>query len=369
MVERHGFPQVEFGTADEFLEAANSPDLWHPRKALPHIIRTLIVPHTRTHYDLVVDAFKPGDTVVTSCLGVGARIAHDKVDIPLVTLHLQPAVMWSEHAPPRLPGMFGPDWLRRLQFRVAEVIVDRMMAPPINELRRELDLPPVKNILHWWHSPRGSLCLFPDWFAAPQPDWPPAVLADFPLWDDRADESMDRDVLEFLDAGQPPLVFTPGSANRFGHRFFQESVAATQRLGGRAILLSRFGEQFPPGLPDFVLAKDYVPLKTLLPRCAALAHHGGVGTTAQAMLAGIPQLIMALAHDQYDNGARIERLGIGSWLPSRKYSARRVARMLAWALGEEVVQRAAERARSMRTDGLELAARALERQGQPFGVR
>ena len=67
------------------------------------------------------------------------------------------------------------------------------------------------------------------------------------------------------------------------------------------------------------------PFSQLLPRCAALVHHGGVGTTAQALAAGIPQLVMPMAHDQYDNGARVARLGAGATIARRGYRAKRVA--------------------------------------------
>ncbi len=109
------------------------------------------------------------------------------------------------------------------------------------------------------------------------------------------------------------LVFTPGSANLFGRSFFDAAVGACQQLGRRGILLTRFAEQLPPSLPSGVVHFDFVPLSLLLPRCAAFVNHGGIGSVSQAMAAGIPQLMMPLAHDQIDNAARIARLGVGSF--------------------------------------------------------
>ena len=65
-------------------------------------------------------------------------------------------------------------------------------------------------------------------------------------------------------------------------------------------------------LPAHVLWQPYVPLRAILPRCAALVHHGGIGTTAEALRAGVPQVIVPLAYDQFDNAARVTALQAGA---------------------------------------------------------
>ena len=124
----------------------------------------------------------------------------------------------------------------------------------------------------------------------------------------------------------PNCSMTPGSAMRHAQEFFAESVAACQRLGRRGLLLTRFAEQVPTDLPETIRHLEYVPFSRVLPRAAALVHHGGIGTTAQALAAGIPQLVMPLAHDQPDNAARLERLGVGRTIAPRRYRAARAAR-------------------------------------------
>jgi UDP:flavonoid glycosyltransferase YjiC (YdhE family) len=144
--------------------------------------------------------------------------------------------------------------------------------------------------------------------------------------------------------------------------FFRSAVDACQRLGRRALFLTRFAEQIPANLPSTIRHFSYVPLAPLLPRCAALVHHGGMGTAAQAMAAGVPQLIMALAHDQFDNGDRIKRLGIGDWLTPRWFSGRRVARMLSSLLESPSVRSACQAIaqRLVRRDGIERTVTAIE---------
>src|SRR6185436_13395214 len=95
-------------------------------------------------------------------------------------------------------------------------------------------------------------------------------------------------------------------------------------LGRRGILLTRHREQVPDNLPREVIHIDYAPFSQLLPRCAALVHHGGIGTSAQALASGVPQLVTPFTHDQPDNAARLKRLGGAEVLPSSRYRAHRI---------------------------------------------
>ena len=137
--------------------------------------------------------------------------------------------------------------------------------------------------------------------------------------------------------GAPPVAFTPGTGNRQAGRYFEAAAQATRRLGLRAIFLTPHREQLPAALPGPILWQEYVPLKTLLPHVAALAHHGGIGTTAEALRAGTPQLVVPLAHDQFDNAARVVALGAGASLHASRVSAGRMARALQRVVGREEV--------------------------------
>jgi UDP:flavonoid glycosyltransferase YjiC (YdhE family) len=171
--------------------------------------------------------------------------------------------------------------------------------------------------------------LFPPWFAAPQPDWPPKVtLTSFPLFDERGLTPLPPGVEEFLSSGDSPIIFTPGSANRQAQPFLAAAVSACRRLGRRGMLLTRFTHHLPARLPDTVRHFDYAPFSEVFPRAAAVVHHGGVGTTAQALAAGVPQLIMPMAHDQPDNAARLIRLGVGAAIKPHLFRGPAVAREL-----------------------------------------
>ncbi len=254
--------------------------------------------------------------------------------MPLASIELQPAVLRSGHEAPILPGMPLPRWLppalKHLAYWIGDrMLIDPVIAPTLNRIRADLELPPVHRILdQWWHSPQRIIGLYPAWFAPPQPDWPAQLaLTGFPLFDERGLTEAPAEVLKFLDQG-PPVVFTAGSAMRQGHDFFAEAAATCRLLGRPGLLVTRYPEQLPTPLPEGVRHCSYIPFSQLLPRSAALVHHGGIGTTAQALAAGIPQLIMPMSYDQPDNAARIQRLGVGRSLPRNRFRANAVAESL-----------------------------------------
>jgi len=180
----------------------------------------------------------------------------------------------------------------------------------------------------------ASLALFPPWFAPTMPDWPDGLHEGaFPLYDPSPDAPFDADLEAFLAAGDDdaplkPIVFTPGSGNRQAARYFERALAAVRRLGRRAIFLTPHRAQVPSRLPPEVLWHPYVPLRRLLPRVAALVHHGGIGTTAEALRAGVPQVVVPLAFDQFDNGVRVESLEAGKLLTGWRTRPRGLARAI-----------------------------------------
>jgi UDP:flavonoid glycosyltransferase YjiC (YdhE family) len=134
----------------------------------------------------------------------------------------------------------------------------------------------------------------------------------------------------FLAAGPPPLVFTLGSsAVGAAGRFYHESAAAAARLGARAVLLTGgFAANQPARVPDGVLVVDRAPHQLLFPRARAVVHQGGAGTTAQALRAGSPMLVVPHSHDQPDNAYRVARLGVARTLYPKRYTAAHAAREL-----------------------------------------
>jgi rhamnosyltransferase subunit B len=326
---KHGVKFVPLGTEAEHRHFADHPDLFDPRKSFSVFMNTVALPNIRRAYEQLKAHIEPNETVIVASLAVfAARLLQEKFNIPTVTVHLTPLAIKSAYAVPKVSGPRIPDWfprsLKQFYWWVADkVFIDPVICLELNALRKEIGLAPVDRVLtRWVHSPQRVICMFPEWYASPQPDWPPnTYLTGFPLFDEGDEDELPGKVVEFLRAGEAPVVFMPGSLMQHGSLFFEESLGACQALGRRGILLSRFAHQIPEHLPEGIRHFAYVPFGKLLPHTAALVHHGGIGTSAQAMRAGVPQLIHPMAHDQYDNAARLHALGVADWINPGDYRA------------------------------------------------
>jgi rhamnosyltransferase subunit B len=347
VAHRVGLELVPLGKMDQFKEALANPDLWHKRRGTAFVFH-IVLEGLRETYDAVAANYVPGQTVlVSSSLGFAGRIAQDKLGIPTATVHLSPSQFRSVIDPSKLPGSpiagWFPAWLQtRLWAGADKLVLDPMLAPKINALRKELGLQPVTGILKdFWNSPQRVIGLFPEWFAKPQADWPAqARTTGFPRFDESNACEVDPQLEQFLNDGDKPIVFTPGSAMHHGHAFFKASVNACQRLGRRGLLLTRHMEQVPADLPKSIAHFAYAPFSRVFPRAAALVHHGGIGTSAQALAAGCPQLVTPFAHDQFDNANRLVKLGVARSILAGKYNARSACRELGKLLADPATAKA-----------------------------
>jgi rhamnosyltransferase subunit B len=375
LIEGSGLGFLPLGTVADVESAIIDPDLWHPRKGFEVVARRVIVPALEATYRHI-EASADGSTVIAaSSIALGARIAQEKLGIPTASVHLQPIVIRSLIE----PGMFGtmhlsrsqPLWLKRALFRLIDwVAIDRVIERPLNEFRARLGLAPVHRALNGWiHSPECVIAFFPDWFAAPQPDWPPHThTVGFPLWDGGGAHATAPEALEFLSASTAPIVVTAGSAAATAQEFFREAVDAVSRIGARAMLVTNFREQLPRRLPRDVASFGYLPFSEVLPRAALMIYHGGIGTLAQTVSAGIPHLAVPRSHDQFDNGARIERLGLGRSLPESRFRAARAAREMSALLADTALGRRCSEY-SVRVNSRAALDRACELIEQTHGSR
>jgi rhamnosyltransferase subunit B len=327
-----GFRQTH--SAEEFDRVSKDPDLWHPRRGL-RVILSQIASALQLGYECINEVYEPGrTTLVGHSISFATRIFEEKHGAPAATVHLAPSIFRSDYQQPAIaPGIHlshAPRWLKRAFWSALDrLLLDPLIAPALNQFRGELGLPPVTRVMHvWMHSPRRVIGLFPDWFGPPQRDWPAALrLTGFPLYDESDQQKISTALQRFLDQGAPPIVFTPGSAHQAAGQFFRTAVDACARLDRRGLLLTRYPEQLPE-LPESVHHEPYAPLSLVLPRCAALVHHGGIGTSSQGLASGVPQLTMPMGFDQPDNATRLFRLGVGCWVRPERFQGKTVAATL-----------------------------------------
>ncbi len=305
------------GTA-RFEELLGNRHFWTPVRGARAVLRTVATEFLQAHHAVIRRHHRPGRTVlVAHPLDFASRVLRDADrSTPMVDVHLAPAILRVPGSPPRLSRRGFEQWLPRpllsMALRAADRwILDPTVGPAVNRLRAEYGLAPVRRLLdRWWFANETTVAMYPDWFAPEVTRHvPPIATVGFPL--------EDADAGEFDVPAGRPIVVTGGTANRHAAAWFRRVIEATGRTDRELWVLTRYRENLPSGpLPSHVRVEDYVPLGRLLPHCDAILHHGGIGTTSQALAAGVPQVIRPLAFDQFDNAARVERLGAGRRLRS-----------------------------------------------------
>jgi len=322
----------------------------------------------RESYEDTAEAARNTDVILTHPATFASVLVAQKLCLPWISTVLAPLSFLSAYDPPvaaQAPWlvkarMLGPGfmkWLWDIGRRQTLAWVK-----PVLELRRELGLGRGAHpIFEGSHSPSLVLALFSRYLAALQPDWPAqTVVTGFPFYD-RGE--LAPELQRFLAEGPAPVVFTLGSsAVGAAGAFYLQSLAAVERLGCRAVFLTGSHPQgLPELLPPVVLA-PYAPHAAIFPRAAAVVHQGGIGTTAQAMRSGRPMVVVPFGHDQFDNAARVQRLGAAEVLYRSRYDARRVADVLQRLLQKPSYARAAaELGEKVRADdGTGIAADAIE---------
>jgi UDP:flavonoid glycosyltransferase YjiC (YdhE family) len=321
--------------------------VWHPVRGTEYLLKKVILPYVEESFEDLESASRNADLLITHSAALAGPIVAEKLKLPWLSAALQPMVFFSLFDPPVL----GPvPWLRHMYslghwpFATMRALARRQLRQwikPILYLRNRLGLDTRRHpMFEGQFSPSGTLALFSKSFATPQPDWPPNVAqCGFVFYDclgaspyaDLIHDDVAKNLSDFLSEGSPPVVFTLGSSAVMSPgEFFAESLAAARSLGVRAVLLTGALSQHDISdvLPDSVFVAPYAAYSMLLPRALVTVHHGGIGTTAQALDAGRPMLVVPWGHDQADNAERLRKLGVARTLRRKRYTAATVAREL-----------------------------------------
>jgi UDP:flavonoid glycosyltransferase YjiC (YdhE family) len=351
--------------------------IWDIKKGTERGLREFLFPALRDSYHDLLDAVIANggaDLLVTGELAYAGPIVAEKTGIPWASYVLAPLSFFSGYDPPVLPPYPNLSKLQSLVPGVSRMVprfarmITRNWPAPVYALRHELGLSRGKNpIFDAKHSERLVLALFSRVLGGPQPDWPPsALITGFAFYDgDAGKTELTPELQEFLAAGPLPLVFTLGSAAVMAAGdFYEQSAQAVELLGERAVLLVGSDPHNRPrqALSDNIYVAPYAPFSKIFPRAAAIIHQGGVGTTAQALKAGRPMLVMPYSHDQPDNARRVRHLGVAKVIQRKEYHAETAATKIKDLLNDNTyAQRAVEVARVIaQEDGVATACDALE---------
>lgn len=376
-VRGQGLAFEPFGEHFSPTELARETPLAFTRVLGPIVLmRSVFAPLFREMYEgmvRAVDRHAPDVIVGHQISFTMPWVARDR-GIPWVTCPLAPATVLSDVDPPRLPVGTDltkmPMWYRRFAHWAGRRFMSFLLDRPLNRLRHELSIPRHDDTLFdEMLSGDAALALWSPHFRPRASDDPERMrVCGFP-WFDRETRYGERGsglepgLARFLDEGEAPVVFTLGSVlSHTGARVYHAAAEACRRLGVRGVLVIGRDSSAPVEVPPGVVCVDYAPYSALLPRASAIVHHGGIGTTAQALRAGRPTVILPHAHDQFDNAARTERLGVSVTMTRGHGSARALARAVGRVLGDPAY---AERARALGEkialeNGAERAAEAIE---------
>jgi rhamnosyltransferase subunit B len=352
--------------------------IWDIKKGTERGLREFLFPAIRDSYHDLLEAVTVqggADLLVTGELAYAGPIVAEKTGIPWASYVLAPLSFFSGYDPPVLPPYPTLSKVPSLVPLVGRLVprfarmVTRNWSEPLYALRRELGLKEGENpIFDAKHSPRLVLALFSRVLGDPQPDWPPnTLITGFAFYDgDAGKNDLTPELEKFLAAGPEPLVFTLGSAAVMAAGdFYEQSANAAEILGERAVLLVGNEPQNRPSKPlsDKICAAAYAPFSKIFPRASAIIHQGGVGTTAQALRASRPMLVMPYSHDQPDNARRVRHLGVAKVILRKDYTAEEAAKKIKSLLEEEdYARRAAHTALVVaQENGVATACDALER--------
>ncbi|HBK23393.1 MAG TPA: glycosyltransferase [Planktothrix sp. UBA10369] len=313
------------------------------QRGVEYIINYLLMPYLRTSYSDLIKACQGADLLLTHPLILVASLVAEKIAIPWASTILSPSALISSYD-------VAQEKSTQSRYKQAMAVVardsllrllrwnTRLWSAPLEQLQAELGLEARLNPLFEGQFAPLALGLFSQTFATTQPDWPPQTqITGFPFYHPNSESGLSPELQAFLDDGPPPIVFTLGStAVLTPGNFYQQGMIAAQELGYRAILMmGKAAHQLNAlGLPEGIIAVDYAPHAAIFPHAAAIVHHGGMGTTAEALRAGHPMLIVPFNYDQPDNAARVVRMGVGRMLDRNLYQASTVLAELKVLLGD-----------------------------------
>jgi len=305
------------------------------------VIRDLSMPYLRLTYEDIGSALTGAHLVLTTLLAFSARLAAEKLGLPHIGVALQPMMLPSGYDSPLHPNVPRYTAFMRSLGPLVTVPAVRLMkrmagrwVTPIKAFRQELGLPPdSQNPLYdWQYSPHGVLGLYSPLLGGVQPDHPPRTeLTGFAFYDDDPEDAAATraELTEFLAEGPAPIAFVLGSSAYWAAGdFFEISREAAAASGRRAVLVGGVDSVGGVHRSANVLVCRYVPYSMLFPQAAAIVHQGGIGTLAQALRAGKPQIVVPFHGDQLDNGARAERLGVARVILRSRYRKQHLIREL-----------------------------------------
>jgi UDP:flavonoid glycosyltransferase YjiC (YdhE family) len=362
-----GLAFLPIGTREQFTQHMANPHMWSALRFVDASFSAAL--------SWVEDSFRTIeslhrarglDAVAIQAQCFGAQMAGEKFGIPVASLMPYPVLLQTIHDPVHYPVLEalarGGPMTARLEYFLINAMTEKIIHVPLNRFRAGFGMAPVRRFTDWvWQTDR-HLGLWPDFMRGAQMDcFAQLHLTGFIEFDGKPADNIEAPDEKFL--ARKPIAFTLGTAMLYGSKFFAAAAEAMAALPDQAAyFLTRYPEQLPRQLPANVRHLPFAPFASLLPRCSAIVHHGGIGTAARALAASIPQLIVPFSFDQVDNAHLLRRIGVADRLTPGRLSGPAIASKLAGLIHAPQVQADCARyaARLAQGDGRERACLILE---------
>ena len=299
---------VPVDSPQEYAKFIADQQLLNAPGGIPDFLRRHSFSKVADHYKLIAEASASAPTIVVTrdLFDITPRLAAEKLRLPLRWIFGNPVQVTT--------------WKLRQQ------LFADLLRGDVNRARATLGLAVTIDGEAWGRYPSSTIGLWPEWFARSELDLPFEVVAVGFIEDDNGDQGeIPPGIQDAIRSCDTAVLITAGTGTYLGTDFYAASAEACRRLNVLGILVAQHREQLPGDYPGCVKWVGHLPFGKLMSQVKVVIHHGGMGTLACAMAAGVPQLVLPKGADRPDNAARLKRLQIAEFLPPPKWQPALIA--------------------------------------------
>lgn len=341
---------VALDSPQEYASFLADQELLNSPQGIAHFLMRHSLSRAPGEYQLVSQQCKGNNSIIVTrdLFDLVPRLAGEKLRLPL---------RW----------MFGnPSQVATWELR--EQLFSQFLGSEIDRVRITLGLPSAPVASGEFGASSLGVALWPEWFAASNANYPiPVAPVGFIREDDAPGVDVPPIIERVLNCGKPTVLITAGTGMYLGSNFYDVTAKACELVDCAGIAVTQHSAQLPEDCRSCVSWVGILPFRRLMQQVHVVIHHGGLGTLACAMAAGIPQLVLPKGADRPDNAARLQNLGVAEFLPPPKWQPQLIAQALMRLLSSP---RVAEKCRTFADrlkdhDGTQAACQAIEQLSPP----
>jgi UDP:flavonoid glycosyltransferase YjiC (YdhE family) len=295
----------------------------NPLKQLMFIMKQFFLPAEKKMYASAEILCRENDLVIGHYVHYPLQIAAEIYNVPYINVMLAHFGIPTQYEPPHGMPNLGK-WANKIFWRLMGVVLNLALKSHIDKLRVEHGLKPCNDVFtDIWTSQKLNLVAVSNTLCPRQIDWPDSYqICGFLDMEKIENEKIPDDLEIFLKSGGAPVYmnfgsFTPAEVNA-QKKLIELFVEAAQMAKCRAIIQAPLWQECEMKNSSEIFFVKEASHDAVFPRCLAIVHHGGAGTTQSAALAGIPSIIVYHISEQEFWGRRLERLGLTTGIISRK---------------------------------------------------